>query len=248
MVDVLGVKFANMTFDEAVERSLELCKNGGYCVTANPEIVQLCRKDAEFANAVNGANMVVADGIGVLYAAKLLGTPLKAKIPGIELAEAIMSGLAGGKDAAEDSGGGKVYLFGAKPGVAEQAAERLTERFPGLRVVGTHDGYGYGADEVIDEVEAAKPDLVLVCLGAKRQEMFAVSYCQKAKHKCLLIGLGGSLDVFSGNVERAPEAWRRRNLEWLYRIVKQPTRIKRAAQLPLFLLSVVNSKIKRGIK
>jgi len=235
-IDVLGVGFDNLTMDEAVSRGMEIIKErGGYAVTPNPEIVWMCRNDASVAQAVNGASVVLPDGIGVIYGARILGTPLKEKVPGIDFAARIFKELA----AVE----GSVYLFGSKPGVAEAAADKIARDYPGLRIVGTHDGYFSDDRPIIEDINAAAPDLLLVCLGAPKQELWMAEHAGKLN--CgLMAGLGGSLDVFSGAVERAPERWQKANLEWLYRLGKEPRRIGRMLKLPVFLLAVVGSRIR----
>ena len=134
-IDVLGVGFDNFTMEEAVDEGVRLMNEPGahYVVTPNPEIVEICREDAEARGAVNSADLVIPDGIGVIYGAKILGTPLKQKLPGIEFAERLMEKMAQEKKT--------LYLLGAKPGIAEQAAEKLRETYPGLTIAGTHDGY-----------------------------------------------------------------------------------------------------------
>ena len=163
-VDILGVGFDNVTMDQAVAEGLRLMSAEGahYVATPNPEIVEVCREDPEARAAVNGADLVIADGVGVIYGAKLLGTPLKERLPGIEFAKRLMAEMA--------KNGKKLYLLGAKPGVAEEAARRLRTQSPGLVIAGTHDGYFQDSDPVAREVAQAQPDLLFVCLGAPKQE------------------------------------------------------------------------------
>ena len=234
--EVLHVEFDNVTMEEAVDRAIELINEDGfkYVVTPNPEIVWLCRKDEELREAVSSAVLVIPDGIGVIYGAKMLKRPLKEKVPGADFAERVISALA-----AEHK---SVFLFGAKPGVAELAAEKLSEKYPGIVIAGTNDGYFSDDEPIIDKINAAKPDLLLVCLGAPKQEKWMKKNADKLSAK-LAIGLGGSLDVYAGVVERAPEKWQKMNLEWLYRIVKQPKRIGRAMRLPAFMLAVLGERI-----
>lgn len=234
--DVLGVGFDSVTMDEALEAAERLMKGPGadYIVTPNPEIVMACREDPEVKRAVAEASLVLPDGIGVIYGAKLLGRPLKEKVPGADFAEKLMARMA------ESSG--SVYLLGARPGVAELAGKRLSEKYPGLRIAGTSDGYFRDDGPVIEKINAARPDLLLVCLGAPRQEKWMMT-CRDRLAVPLMAGLGGSLDVYAGVVRRAPERWQRLNLEWLYRLIKQPSRIGRMMKLPLFLLCVMGQRI-----
>ena len=197
-IDVLGVGFDNLTMTEAVSRGAALLEEPGchYVVTPNPEIVEVCRENPAAMQAVNGADLVLPDGIGVVKGAAMLGTPLKEKTPGIEFAAGLMGKMA--------ERGRSLYLLGAKPGVADMAAERLQKQYPRLMA---RNGPATGAH--------------------------------------LLCGLGGSLDVFAGTVERAPKFWSDHGLEWFYRLCKEPKRIGRMMKLPLFLVHVRQEKGKR---
>ena len=197
-IDVLGVGFDNLTLEEAVEAGMDLVRAPGahYVVTPNPEIVEVCREDPAVMDIVNRADLVLADGIGVIKGAAMLGTPLKGKVPGIEFAAGLLGKLA--------KEGRSVYLLGAKPGVAELAGKRLSGQYPGLKIAGTHDGYFQEDAPVVEDIRASGADVVLVCLGAPKQEKWmAKNGADTGAH--LLCGLGGSLDVFAGVVERAPK-------------------------------------------
>lgn len=234
-IDVLGVGFDNVTMAEAVARGRELLDAGGchYVVTPNPEIVEACRADAEAMAAVNGADLVLPDGIGVIYGAKMLKTPLKERVPGIEFGTAMLEYCA--------KSGKPVFFLGAKPGVAEQAAENLKKRFDGLIVAGTKDGYFKDDAEAAAAIRESGAEMALICLGAPKQEKFMAKY-GAATGARLLLGLGGSLDVFAGVAQRAPEFYVNHNLEWFYRLIKNPSRIGRMMKLPLFLVHVAKEK------
>lgn len=236
-IDVLGVGFDNMTMEQAVSEGVRLMGTAGahYAVTPNPEIVEVCREDPEAREAVNGASLVLADGIGVIYGAKILGTPLKGRVTGIGFAQGIMERMA--------ENGKSLFLLGAKPGVAEQAARRLQEQYAGLRIAGVHDGYFQEDGPVAEAIRESGADVVFVCLGAPKQEKW-MRKNGEATGAHLLVGLGGCLDVFSGQVQRAPEIFQKLGLEWLHRLAKNPSRIGRMMKLPLFLVHVAGERRK----
>lgn len=233
--EILGVSFDDLTIDEAADRAAGLLEGEGfhYVVTPNPEMVDRARREETFRDTLNGADLVLPDGIGVVYAAKLLGRPLKGRCPGIDFAGGLMERMA--------RKGQRLYLLGAKPGVAEEAAARLEARYPGLVICGVHDGYFQEDGPVVDGIKKAGADAVFVCLGFPKQEYWMVKN-GPATGARLLAGLGGSLDVFAGVVERAPVSWQRLGLEWLYRLVREPKRIGRMARLPLFLVAALGAR------
>ncbi len=237
-IDVLGVGFDNVTMREAVDQGMALLHAEGthYVVTPNPEIVEVCRENPAAKQAVNGADLVLPDGIGVIKGAAMLGTPLKEKTPGIEFAAHLMERMAGE--------GKSLYLLGAKPGVAETAAKNLAAQYPGLVIAGTHDGYFKEDGPVVESIRQSSADVVFVCLGAPKQELWMAKN-GPATGAHLLCGLGGSLDVFAGVVERAPKFWSDHGLEWFYRLCKEPRRIGRMMKLPLFLVHVKQEKRKK---
>ncbi len=234
-IDVLGVEFDNLTLAEAVDRAQALAGGEGfhYVVTPNPEIVMTAQKDPAFQKVLSGADLVLPDGIGVIKAAAILGRPLKERVPGIDVAVALMGRMAGS--------GTRLFLLGAKPGVAEVAAEKLRAAYPGLQICGTHDGYFQDDAPVVEAIRAARAEVVFVCLGAPKQEFWMARNGPETGAK-LMLGLGGVLDVFAGAVERAPERWQRMGLEWLYRLIREPSRIGRMARLPLFLVQAYRAK------
>ena len=236
-INIMGVDFDSLTLYEAVDRAEALIseRRAAYVVTPNPEIVMTCWENPDAMEAVLNADLVLPDGVGIVYGAKILGTPLKGKLPGIDFAAALMRRMA--------SRGGRVYLLGAKPGVAEMAGLRMQEQYPGLIVCGTHDGYFQEDVPIIEEINALQPDLLLVCLGAPKQELW-----MRRNHPVmkvgLMAGLGGSLDVFAGTVKRAPALFQKLGLEWFYRLIKEPWRFKRMMKLPKFLFACIGKKLR----
>ena len=233
-INILGVAFDALTLGEAEERAdALLCSGaGGYIVTANPEIVLRCREDAAYAAAVNGAKLVLADGVGDLCAARILGTPLPGRVAGADLVPRLLARLA--------ERGGSVFLYGARPGVAERAGESLQSACPGLRIAGTENGYISDETALLEALEREKPDLLLLGLGAPRQELWMARNRQKIN--AVMIGVGGLLDVFAGDIPRAPETWQRLGLEWLYRLLREPRRFKRVIRLPKILLLALRER------
>jgi len=198
-----------------------------HVVTANPEIVMLARRDARMAAAVEEAGLVAPDGIGVALAMRLLGAKGQERTPGIELAEGLAGALAKRR--------GSLFLYGAAPGVAERAAERLAAEHPGLVIAGCRHGYltGTEADEAEEAIAAARPDALFVALGAPRQELWIAERARRLPVR-IAIGVGGAFDVWSGGLRRAHPVWRRLGLEWLYRILQRPKRLLRAGALVRF--------------
>ena len=234
--DILGVGFDDLTLEEAAAAGASLVEDQGfhYAVTPNPEFLLAARKDQPFRQALLDADLVLADGVGVVYSAKLLGRPLKGRVPGIEFAQALMGWMA--------KHGKRLFLLGAKPGVAELAAANLRDRYPGLILCGTHDGYFKEDEPVVQAIRESGADVVFVCLGAPKQEFWMVEH-GPATGAHLMVGLGGSLDVFAGVVERAPEGFQKLGLEWLYRLMKEPKRFGRMAKLPLVLVYALAGRI-----
>ncbi len=235
-IDVMGVRFDNVTMEEALERAKELLASEGadYVVTPNSEIVYEAMADEGLKDLLNHASMVLPDGAGVVLGSKILGTPLKQKVAGVDFADRLLGHLA--------QTGGSVYLLGSKPGIAELAAEKMTAKHPGLRIAGLADGYFKEEGPVIEKINGANADVLFVCLGAPKQEKFMVAH-QGELNVRLMAGLGGSLDSFAGTVKRAPQWMIKCSLEWLYRLIKEPKRFKRMLRLPKFLWAVVCKRV-----
>jgi len=242
-IDVRGVCFHNVTPSEASSFLRERTARGettAVC-TPNAEIVQMCLEDASLRELINRAELVVADGVGVVKAARILGTPLKGKVAGVDLGRSVLA------FAAED--GLSVYFLGGKPGVAQTAAQRMTEACPGLCIAGTHDGYfdksGAENDAVVAEIEASGAKILYVCLGAPAQERWIAQNRARLPGVQIFLGLGGSLDVYAGAVKRAPKIFIKLGLEWFYRLLREPRRIGRMMRLPKFYFGTWKYKFSR---
>lgn len=239
-VDILGVPVDAVTADEAVARAAAWLQGAAerpaHIVTANPEMVMLAREHAGLAAALQDADLVVADGIGVVWAARLLRQPLPHRIPGIDLTSRLL-------DVAAQTGAG-VFLLGARPGVAEEAARRLKEKHPGLVIAGTHHGYLDPGDEerVVRQINASGAALLLVAMGVPRQELWIARHRDRLAVR-LLIGVGGAFDVYAGRVRRAPKWLQELGLEWAYRVLQEPRRLTRLAALPRFVLLAVKAAL-----
>ena len=236
-INVLGVKIDDLTREEAVERALKLIgeHRSAYMVTPNPEIVMAAWESEAVSTAVNNADLVIPDGIGVVFAAKLLKTPLKERLPGIDIAADILERL--------NETGGSAYILGGRPGVAARAAANVSKQYPRIRIAGSHDGYFSDSDEVRAQINASAPDFVLVCLGASRQELWMAENAGKL-NAGLMAGLGGTVDVLSGDVKRAPVSWQKLNLEWLYRCIEEPSRFVKTLKFPHFVLKALREGMK----
>lgn len=235
--DVLGVLYDNVTMQEALERGRALLEADApaYCVTPNAEMAYEALHDEDFRAVLNGAALVLPDGAGVVLGAKILKTPLKQKVAGIEFAQNLLSIL--------EETGKRLFLLGSKPGVAELAAEKMLQKHPKLCVCGTMDGYFKDDGEAVARINDARADVVFVCLGAPKQEYFMQKHAPELNVH-LMIGLGGTLDGIAGTVKRAPRWMIRLQLEWLYRLIKQPSRLGRMMRLPKFVFAAIKKRMK----
>jgi len=236
---VMTITFDNITMEEAVGTAMGHIAARSRCrvVTPNAEFALEAKKNPRFLKILNDSQLVLADGISVVLASKIIGDPMQGRVTGVGFAQALAAAMA--------QEGKSLFLLGAKPGVAEIAAQKLQDTYPGLKIAGSHDGYFKEEGPVVEAINAAKPDALLVCLGAPKQEYFMED------HDCelevpVMAGLGGSMDVLAGNVQRAPEFYQKHGLEWLYRLVKEPQRWRRMIKLPLYLLDAVAWKLKGG--
>ncbi len=236
----MGISFKNVTKNELVQNDLaprlaEAKKT--HVVTANPDIVMQTRKNSLYKQIVQQADIVSADGIGIIYAAQMMRQPLKERIPGVELVDDLLH-------LAEEKGY-SCYFLGAEASVNERAVDQIKRGFPKLNIAGNHHGYfDLGETGIAESIAATNPDIVFVALGAPKQEMWISTY-KELFNKGLFIGVGGSFDVYAGAVKRAPSIWIKLNLEWLHRIIVQPTRLKRIWSSVWFMILVAFGRGKK---
>lgn len=232
-IDVLGVGFDNVTMEEAVARCEEMLNGNSpnLIVTPNPEIVMKAKEDLDYKKILNEASLVIPDGIGIIKGANILGTPLKERVAGYDL---ICNLLEKYKD-----GSKTFYFWGSKPGVAEIAKQKLEEKYPDIKILGTDDGYfdDEKKKQIIEKLSNLKPDVLLVGTGFPRQEKLIKELMPLNIFK-IAIGCGGSIDVLSGTVKRAPKLFIKLHIEWSWRLIKEPSRIGRMMVLPKFLKEV----------
>lgn len=234
-VNILGVNIDRSGMDEAVERAISFLNEGRphSIYTPNPEMIMHAFRHKGFMEVLNRADMVVPDGIGVVYASRLLKKPVKERVAGFDLSLQLIEYAAKNRI--------PIFIYGGREGVAEEAAKNLKEKFNGLVVAGVSHGYVKDADSVVNDINNSGAKLVLVCMGAPRQEEWIDKNKDKATAS-LFIGAGGSVDVFAGKVRRAPKIFIRLNLEWLYRLLTQPSRFVRMLDLPVFAFRVLTCK------
>jgi N-acetylglucosaminyldiphosphoundecaprenol N-acetyl-beta-D-mannosaminyltransferase len=235
--EILGVLFDVCDKKSALETLISyLDSNENHLlITPNPEIVLEANNDGELLHIINKADLVIPDGIGIVWASKLNKIKLKERVAGYDL---IQSLLRGGKDKNYTA-----YFWGGAEGVAYKAAQKTREKYEGVKISGTASGYFDEAreKEIVEEIKILKPNVVLLGLGYPKQEKLAHKY-KNVFPSQITACVGGALDVMSGNKKRAPDIFIKFGAEWLYRIVKEK-RAKRAARLPIFIVKVVKEKI-----
>ena len=237
-VEILGVKVDAVTMAQAVERVANLIDTGKpeMVATANAEMLLRATHDEELKSILNAANLVVPDGAGTVWAARHLGKHMPERVAGFDLVQELMK-LAPAR-------AWKIFLFGSSPGIADKAKAKAETLYPGIQIVGTRNGYFKPDDEleIVAQIKAARPDVLLAALGVPKQEKWLAKYMDELNVP-VSIGVGGTLDVMAGVVKRAPLWMQRARLEWLFRAMLQPSRAGRLLALPKFVLKVHKQKI-----
>jgi N-acetylglucosaminyldiphosphoundecaprenol N-acetyl-beta-D-mannosaminyltransferase len=237
-IEILGVPVDCITMDQAVQAVDDMLAGAKPCsvMAVNPEKVIRATADPLLLDRLRRADLLIPDGIGVVLAARLLRVGSFERVPGSELMPRLCARAA--------DAGRAIFLFGGSPDVNRQTATVLRRRFPGIRIVGASHGYLQEKEmpDLIAAINASRADLLFVALGSPMQEGWIDRYLPMLNVK-VCQGVGGTFDVIAGRCRRAPVAVRRLHLEWLYRLVTQPTRIGRQAALPLFAWRVLKRKM-----
>jgi N-acetylglucosaminyldiphosphoundecaprenol N-acetyl-beta-D-mannosaminyltransferase len=241
--DVLGIPFSKMGMRDTVDwllPSIYASPSTVHVVTANPEVVMAAREDEQLKEILAEAELITADGIGVVWASRQFADPIAERVAGYDLLHELCQ--------TSSQKPFSVYIFGASEEVNRKATENLLNAYPNIKLAGRRNGYYDEADEsnIVREINTAEPDLLLVALGVPKQERFIYRYKRELKAN-VAIGVGGSLDVLAGAVKRAPLIWQKLRLEWLYRLLCQPSRWRRQLVLPRFAIKVLQEKQKRKI-
>lgn len=234
-IKLLGRRVDRLAFNEAVDFCLQRIANGEntHVITINPEMIMHSQGNTEFADVINTSDLNVPDGVGIKLALKFKGESIE-NIRGVEFSKNLL------KIAAEQNL--KVALLGAKEEVLQTAIQKLKEEFPNLNLVYTGNGYFDDDTQIKEDIISAQPNVLLVALGAPKQEFFIKNILHKL-NSCIAIGVGGSFDVYSGLTKEAPKIWQKLGLEWLYRTLSDPKRFKRIfPTLPLFLIKCIMEK------
>ncbi|MEG6615174.1 WecB/TagA/CpsF family glycosyltransferase [Peptococcaceae bacterium 1198_IL3148] len=235
-VELLGAYIDALNMEQTVDRAADFVKSGRphHIITLNPEYLYRAQREKALLDLANSADLVTPDGTGIVWACNIAGSPVPERVTGIDL----MLHLC----AKGEHQGWRVFLLGAAPGVAEEAGQRLKQQHPGLTIVGTYHGYFTDSESgrIAEMIREANPHLLFVALGAPRQEQWIAKY-QPQMGVPVAMGVGGSFDVVSGRKQRAPKWTQQLKIEWLYRLVKEPSRIKRQLVLPKFVMLVLKT-------
>ena len=240
-INIFGVLLDRVDYNKACERVEQFLQYSGsnVIVTPNAEMIMAACKNTDFMEMLNTADMCLPDGIGVVIASRILGDPLPERTTGFDFMMKLIN--------MAEKQGLSLFLLGGKPGVAQKAADKIKAMFPGVNIAGTHHGYfkNEGEYNILNIINDKSPDILLVAMGFPKQEKFMIKNKNKLKFR-VAIGVGGSFDVLSGDVSRAPVFMQRAGLEWLYRLITQPWRFKRMTVLPLFLIKAIIHRLFSG--
>ena len=233
--EILGVSVNTENYDELIPKVFENIEAGkkSLIVAINPEKLMKAKEDPELKALLNRAEFQIPDGIGVILASKLKKGQIRSRVTGIDMMDRVVQEAA--------ARGKRIFLYGAKPGVAEEAAAKLQVMHPNIQIAGVQHGYEKDVQVVLDTINQTKPDILFVAMGSPKQEQWIEQYRDEL-HPVVFQGVGGSFDVLAGNIKRAPAVFQKAGAEWLYRLLLEPSRIKRQMNLPRFLVEVYKKK------
>lgn len=239
-VTILGISVSKMNMQQTVQYLTEsIHRNKSHqVVTINPIMVMLALEHPKFMEAFTQADLVIPDGTGIVWAAERQGNPVQERVAGYDLLHELMkTGM---------NHQWRVYLLGASPDVVEEAAARLTSMYPGIQVVGYHDGYFSvdDSEQIIADIRQADPHILFVANTPEKQDLWIHEHRDQLNIP-VMMGVGGSFDVIAGKVRRAPKLFVKLRLEWFYRLVREPTRFKRMLALPKFVAKIIRAHEKQ---
>jgi N-acetylglucosaminyldiphosphoundecaprenol N-acetyl-beta-D-mannosaminyltransferase len=232
---ILGVDVSTDNYDALTSKLLKKIDNRekAFIVAINPEKIIKAQEDAALMKLLNSADFQIPDGIGVILASKFKGGQIRERVTGIDMMLKLCEAAAKHQK--------KIFLYGGKPGRADEAKVKLEEMYPGIKIAGTLHGYEKDQQVVRNAINLSSADIIFVAMGSPAQENWIIAN-KDSLHPSVYQGVGGSFDVISGRIDRAPESFQKLGLEWLYRLIKEPWRIKRQVVLPLFLIRAITSK------
>ena len=239
-VEMLGVTIDNLSLNDAlryVDNALEKGSTGSQISFVNADCLNKAAQDPQYKRLLNRASLVLADGIGVKIAGSLLSRPIRQNVNGTDMFPRLCEQLA--------SKGQRLFLYGGRPEVLDALRQRVVHQYPGLVLCGAVDGYSREEEAVVAEIAAARPDVVLVALGAPKQDAFIARNLNRMQAKVCL-GVGGLFDFYSGRIPRAPQWLRDAGLEWTYRLYQEPGRMWKRYLIGnfVFLARVVTEKVR----
>ncbi len=229
-VNVLGAKIDKTNILDAVERAIGFMDERRAAIVTAPdaEMIMRARASRKFRGTLNYSDIVLPAGEGIMLASRILGTPITERVTGLDFVRALLARMS--------DTGKSVFLYGGWTGIADAAARNIRQKYPGIVIAGTNDGFFSSDDDVIDKINAVSPDLLIVCLGSPKQEHWMYE-CAPELSVGVMAGLGDAIDIMSGYELPTPRRWKELGFEWLYRLMKKPKRIKRLIKLPLMILA-----------
>lgn len=237
--ELLGVYFDNISVEEAAEKALHMLQDSKYhyCVGTNANLLRIAQRDPAYREAINAADLSLADGCGVVIASRIGKRRIRGRVACIDLLNQLFPKLKNRR----------VFILGGKPERARQAVGQLSRQYPDVQFCGSHHGYFKDPVKMAVEISGFSPDMLLVCLGSPKQEMWMSRYGRFTGAR-LAVGCGGWIDIASGNLTRAPKWWRDHNMEWTWRLLHEPWRIGRVCGSAQIVLLACRQAISRRIQ